>query len=479
VNPGACSGVVTVQQRDSLGNPSPSVASWGLTAAPAAGFTFYSNAGCTTTAANVAFNGGVTQMNYYFKSSTLGPVTISTGTYAQTEFVGQPTVFKVGSFTKPMAPGAQTVPHGLGTIPKAILFWTVGKPNQVASSDYRLMLGVTDGTTSRSISVASQDNPPNSVSGRRMAAVPISMVDYTQSTYAEAALTSLDATNIVLNWTANSSTADVIHYLAIGGSTVTAKVVQWTAPTAPGNRAVTGLGFQPSAVLNFHTGYTVTAPPPFAKVSATCGMGFMDSVGSQWTWGVIAIDSASPTQAGRVQVTDSCLYAWDQPNSITKRASYASMDASGFTTNFSVANSSASQIFSLALGGLSVRGGSFNKSAGATQAITGLGFKPGAVFFSSAQDVAQTGGTSESRHGLGASDGVTQTSCALNDSNNVSRSVANAIDKTGKVFMKMDNGTKTIEAEASLASFDSDGMTLNWTTNDAVPTQITWFALGP
>ena len=41
----------------------------------------------------------------------------------------------------------------------------------------------------------------------------------------EADLASWDATNFTLNWTTNDSTAYVIHFIAIGGSDVSAKVV--------------------------------------------------------------------------------------------------------------------------------------------------------------------------------------------------------------------------------------------------------------
>jgi hypothetical protein len=43
--------------------------------------------------------------------------------------------------------------------------------------------------------------------------------------------------------------------------------------------------------------------------------------------------------------------------------------------------------------------------------------------------------------------------------------------------MKMNNDTATIDAEADVTSFDSAGFTLNWTTNDAVATQIGYLAL--
>jgi hypothetical protein len=45
--------------------------------------------------------------------------------------------------------------------------------------------------------------------------------------------------------------------------------------------------------------------------------------------------------------------------------------------------------------------------------------------------------------------------------------------------MKVNNNSSTINAEADLSSLDIDGFTLNWTTNDAVATQILYLALAP
>ena len=47
------------------------------------------------------------------------------------------------------------------------------------------------------------------------------------------------------------------------------------------------------------------------------------------------------------------------------------------------------------------------------------------------------------------------------------------------MFVKYNSAASTIDAEADLTSMDVDGFTLNWTTNDAVQTQILYLALGP
>jgi hypothetical protein len=44
------------------------------------------------------------------------------------------TGLKVGSFTKSTAAGAQVIPHGLGQTPKAMIFWTEGRPDETFSN---------------------------------------------------------------------------------------------------------------------------------------------------------------------------------------------------------------------------------------------------------------------------------------------------------------------------------------------------------
>ena len=118
-----------------------------------------------------------------------------------------------------------------------------------------------------------------------------------------------------------------------------------------------------------------------------------------------------------------------------------------------------SQIVSLALAGVRAKAGAFNKSTGAqpaSQSVTTPGFRPGAVFFASDQAVTQTAPVeiTQARLGIGASDGARGGSSAICAADAVSPTNADGVDKTSKAFMKMDNATPVIDAEADLASFD-------------------------
>jgi peptidase C25-like protein len=347
-------------------------------------------------------------------------------------------------------------------------------------------VGMTDDSISRSVGVSAADPsaPSNNSSRTSTAAITFIHSDGSSgSVIAEASLQSWDSTNVVLNWTANDSAATVVHYLAIGGSDVSAQVVEWTTGTSTGNRAVTGVGFRPAVVFHANAGVQQVAAAPSTMANAVLGIGAMSGEGNQWATGFLSLDSQTTSDTQRGQRTDAFLYEFNQSLAVQKKASFVSMDSDGFTVNISNATSANNtRVFSLALAGLNATVGSFNKSvaaATATQAITGVGFKPGAVLLASAQDVTQAAAVAQARFGLGASDGTTEGAATFEATDAAAISDVTATDSTAKAFVKIDNTTSTVNAQADLASMDTDGFTLSWTTNDAVATEILYLALAP
>ena len=395
--------------------------------------------------------------------------------------ITQAGVFKVGSFIKRSGTGTQSVPHGLGITPKAIIFWTNSKTNESFSGSFQFAFGVTDGTTSRSSSAASQDGQNDSNASRRIANAAITIVQWGETLTAEAQWSSWDATNFTLNWTTNNATGYVIHFIAIGGNDISAKVVGWTMPTATGNFSVTGVGFRPDVIINAHVGSGYTSAVGTSQDNAGVSFGTMDFDGDQWSSEIFIVDNAGTSDTQRSQRTSGAFQAINNGLAITKAASWVSMDANGFTMNFTTANGNAAQTYSLCLKGVNVKVGNFNKStaaAPASQSVTGVGFRPNVILLSSFLDVAQANPVVNGRYGIGASDGTTEGSSTFQDTDGSNNTSVDGIDKTSKVFMKVDNNTPTINAEADTTSLDADGFTLNWTTNDGVGTQILYLALG-
>ena len=389
----------------------------------------------------------------------------------------------VGSFTKNSTTGNQTVNHSLGETPVALILWTASETNESFSSTFQFGMGLTDGTNSRSAAGSSQDNKSSSVTSRRLATKALTIVDYSQGTVAEADLSSWSSTSFTLNWTTNTaSTGYVVHYLALGGYDVSSKVFTWVLNGSPtGNQSVTGVGFKPTSVLCLHAGPGFTSTPPNSSTHNTFGISVMDDQGNQWANTYLDTDTANPSTPFRYQRATKAIVILTTSGTLAKEANWVSMDSDGFTVNWTTLDTNASKAVCLALKGLRVCPGSFNKStaaATATQTVTGVPFKPRAVLLASVQGVTSSSIGTVTRLGIGASNVTTNGSSAVL-STTASKSSVHSIDKTSKAFVKVDNNTPAIDAEATVTGFNVDGFTLSWTTNDSVATEILYLALAP
>lgn len=389
-------------------------------------------------------------------------------------------VFAVGTFTSTATTGTQVVSHPLGQNLKALILWTMGKTNEVLGSNYYYGLGVSDMFSTVSFASSSKDEVSPSSSSRRVANRVMTLVQGGEVTMAEADLVASDSSTFTLNWTLSDSQPYIVHYIAIGGPQVMAKLVNWQTPASPAAKAIT-VGFSPSAVLHFHAGASVLNAPPTSLPNSVVGIGAMDQGGMQWGLQVAEASGVTEAIASRAQHTSSAIFMYNDTNpaTVSKEASIASMMPDGFNMNFTQANANLSQVVSLALGGVKARVGSFDKTtaaAPASQTIT-TDFRPGAVFLASYQRTSTTNVREfGSALGIGASDGVREASSIFGGAHGVTTTATTGQDKTGKVFLKMND--PPLDAEADLTAMTPTGFTLNWTLNDGVASQICYIALG-
>jgi hypothetical protein len=395
--------------------------------------------------------------------------------------------FKVGTFVKTgaAAPAAQVVPHGLGQLPKALIFWTEGNSSDGAwTPNMSYSVGMTDGATSFTSGayVGNGSTPTNSM--RHMSAEAISIVGQT-SILAAASLSSWDASSFTLNWTTNNSTGFLIHFIALGGAEVDAKVVSWQMNIGPGLVTVGGVGFKPDVVLHQMTGTTFATLPQFSAAGHV-GFGAMDVAGNQW--GLDDNDTdAVPIAVSRCQRTGVALS--ETFSSAPARADFemlaslSSMDADGFTVNFSQGSGPGDNgwVASLALKGLAAKVGSFAKTGAAPpamQTVSGLGLWPQLVLLASAQMPASMSADGDAgRMGFGASDGTRSFAVAHGDEAGVNPSQVSSIQTANAAFIKSDQASVT-EALATVSALSSGAFTLSWIPNDSVATQVLYVALG-
>src|SRR5437667_2135303 len=358
--------------------------------------------------------------------------------------------FKVGSFTKSLsgtcpAPCAQTVAHGLGIAPKTIIFWTSGKTSASGtngSGSYLLSFGFTDGTTNGSIGTTSLDASGSPTDKHYVSPKAIEILTTAGAAAGEADMqaTPWDATNFYLTWTANDANAYIVHFLAIGGSGVQAKVKKWSNPGATGLDSITGIGFQPSLVFHIHAYGSIGCGCPNGPIlHGGFGLGVMDAGGHQWGTTFWNTDGGAKTNTQRGQQTNAALYAIHDTLVVQQRGAFQSMDADGFTLNFSTSYFSGDSFYSLALSGINLIVGSFAKTtavAPASQSVGGVGFQPAAVLLASFGDVTQANPVINTHMGIGASDGTTEGSVAVWEPDNLNTSQVLGAEKPSKVFMK-------------------------------------------
>ena len=305
--------------------------------------------------------------------------------------------------------------------------------------------GMTDGTTSRSLSASSQNGGATSNAASRLANKVLTITQWGTPgvVIAEADFTSWDSTNLTLNWTTNDASSYVVHYIAVGGTDRLGE----GRPVDHGPR-----GGRPKSdrcslpaerrASRLRELSRRAAASPVVTAGAAFGLGAMDGDGNQWANAFFSVDGSAAADTQRGQQIDAVIYAFDAALTSQRRAHFVSMNSDGFTVNFSPTGSAVdAQVISLALAGLNAQVGNFDKVAAPTtvQVVPGVNFLPAAVLLTSFQDVARTAGpVAHSRFGIGASDGTTEGSSAFQDQDAVTPTNMIAIDKTSKAFIKIE-----------------------------------------
>lgn len=112
---GACSGVVTIETTDAFDNVSAVAAATtvSLDAVPAAGFTFYADAGCGTPVSEVVFGAGTSQQSFYFSGTNAGGVEVTASSAGFTAGNQQQTITPDAPSTLAFVTSSQTVTSGV------------------------------------------------------------------------------------------------------------------------------------------------------------------------------------------------------------------------------------------------------------------------------------------------------------------------------------------------------------------------------
>lgn len=392
-----------------------------------------------------------------------------------------------GSFAQNTATGNQSI-TGLGFQPKIIFFMANNKTADGAAVHCERLFGVAISSSDRRVSFGSfsDGGAANENCAHELDTACLTFLSPNSSTVlAQADFVSMDSDGFTVNWTTADATARVINFVALGGSGLTnVKSGHAAEKATTGNQAYTGIGFQPDCVLMFYNISNTIAPPRLTQGIAANPRGRLGwAVSSSQRGGFTDLLSFSGTSLMKTYQRSSSAYSRIQSAgaSMSAEADLVSMDADGFTLNWTTASATA-VFFYIALKGCQVSAGSFNQATSTGhQGLTGVGFKPIAVMMQSINQATSSSIQGSVRSSWGMASGPSNR-CSLwkgavdgGANNNCSQD----LDRTKVLKMMTANGASpTTQAAADFVSFGQNGFTINNTTVDGTSREVLYLLFG-
>jgi 6-phosphogluconolactonase (cycloisomerase 2 family) len=260
---------------------------------------------------------------------------------------------------------------------------------------------------------------------------------------------------------------------------INVKVGSFAKITTTGTQTITGLGFQPKAIIFYWSRNTANAT---AAVPRSQGVGFTDCT-NQRAVAIAEDDNANTSNAGRYRTESNVIVILSNGNpTVGSRATFTSCNADGFTINWAVSEARADIINYIAIGGpdvTNVKAGTFTLAAATgIQNITGVGFQPDfAMFlwgFTENVDTASAG----LEMGMGFADYGNNQGSILNcvQDNQANNSTKYSQQRTDNVIL-LSSLTCAQDALAAFNGFTADGFRLNVSDAPAAATPIFYLAI--
>lgn len=387
---------------------------------------------------------------------------------------------KKGTITMPTTTQSVAV-TGVGFEPKAIIFWCSEQTATGNAAQGKLSVGFATSSSQRKcLTIGSADavTVPTTQNVRLLSSNRCLIPKMTPGGTPEMTLdlTSMDPDGFTVALTVpGTSAAVVVHYLALGGSDISNAFVGGSQPSAgSGSKAITGVGFIPDFVLmltanntaidSANTAANISISAFTASKSATTALRDQNVINSNTgNYQAASVTSASITSSA---------------DTLDNQSTFTSMDADGFTLNFS-ARTTQSQFLYLCL-----KGGQYSvdvetqKTSAGTKSKTGVGFSPVGLFLFGANGATNASlVATQAKITVGGTDGTSVGSTSMVATDNLATTDANSWLSTTRVFQHVTNPATT-DAEASLTSLDADGYTLDWTAADATAREFIGIAFG-
>lgn len=246
---------------------------------------------------------------------------------------------------------------------------------------------------------------------------------------------------------------------------LSSKVGTFSLNTSPGNQSVTGLGFQPKAILFWGAG-TQTVSGSQANARVMFGMA-TDSGHRGVLWDGSANNHVASLTSEDWQFTR-CISFWTENGATPTMgaiADFVSNDSDGFTVAVTTGDGVAYMVNYLAIGGSSltnalVSSATISNTTG-LKTLTALPFAPDAIITLNNSRKAAFATISDATMSLGFVDLVSTNASSFQDPNAAGTTTSNFYQRNR--FVVGMNGA-VLNEESTHVSFDSGGETANYTT---------------
>lgn len=260
----------------------------------------------------------------------------------------------------------------------------------------------------------------------------------------------------------------------------------FTKSGAVGNQSITGVGFQPNAVIFFWTRQTAEG---FAS-NESMGMGFATAL-AQRAIAIESDDAANRTNYTHIRSENSIILmlvrnAVARANAtLNARASLVSLDSDGFTINWATNEASNDIIHYIALGGdiANVFVGTFNSNTVVgNQAVAGVGFQPDFVMLlNGSLDSAEATNTPIANKVFNIGFMTSAGQAAIADCGRDDRNAANHSRNQQSIaqsIMSLQTGNcNNQDSLAAFVSMNANGFTITWTNAPANQMPIFYLAI--
>ncbi|MBA3578942.1 MAG: hypothetical protein H0W42_03055 [Gemmatimonadaceae bacterium] len=395
---------------------------------------------------------------------------------------------KVAWFDSPTSAVTVTYPiSGLTFTPKLGIFMGGNHGNgDIQADDHHKFFGVVTSPTSQQAGGAeSEDGLVTSnvtVSQDNAAAIRVPAVS--GGHIIRGVLTAWDATSITINWTKAWSSPIRVSVLLLGHANLQVQQGLLSAPTVTGAVDYTPLAWAPDALMLWSMLQSATIPLDTYNYSSTGSIGMATGPISQAMSGWRTVSAVNPARSSSRQLTSK---VFSSPNLVGltnfREASLTAILANGWTLNWDTANATAARMFYLALRGIPFKVVPFTVApdGAGVQVITGVGFKPSAIFAVTANRAANASTIAHWRSTWGLTDGTAQLSIFGGDRDGVSPSIATTRQDRGR-FLRIGSEvtglSMTTDASCSVTSLDNDGWTMLWDIRTVVGQQVIAFVIG-